>query len=115
MAVATITDSLSCASTRSPIRSTPVENGVSIFRSSVPQIMPAIERRKKPSPIVAMTIENCGLPSTGRNTKRSTDGAERGHADDREEEADPVVQPEQRDEGEGEEAAQHQEARPGRN
>ena len=43
-----------------PIRSTPSLNGVSILKSSVPQIMPTTERRKYPSPIVAMMMENCG-------------------------------------------------------
>ncbi len=44
--VAAITESLSWASTSEPMRSTPWLNGVSIRRSSVPQIMPATERRK---------------------------------------------------------------------
>jgi len=46
MMVAAITESLSYASTSEPIRSTPWLNGVSILKSSVPQMMPAIERRK---------------------------------------------------------------------
>ena len=58
--VATITESLSSAITNAPRRTTPDENGVSICRSSVPQIMPATERSRKPRPIVTMTIENCG-------------------------------------------------------
>jgi hypothetical protein len=60
MMVAAITESLSSASTKLPIRNTPWLNGVSIVKSSVPQIMPTTERRKYPSPIVAMMMENCG-------------------------------------------------------
>ena len=60
MMVAAMTESLSYASTRLPILNTPWLNGVSILKSSVPQIMPTIERRKYPRPMVAMMIENCG-------------------------------------------------------
>ena len=58
--VATMTESLSSAMTSLPTCMTPEENGVSMRRSSVPQIMPTTARSAKPSPIVTITMENCG-------------------------------------------------------